>query len=287
MKSKPVPPPPVAATFNDYRPKPKVADEEDFMASLLGNLDNVAPDTYTRSRKRKPREASPPPVSSDDDRFTSYRRNGDPYADTSSDGPLDDLSEPHSDTFDVSSPFKKPRVESVGVTPAVQKLHKFKMDVGSDDFAPYNDSFDDINMDDFAADDEELKAELGAKALKMEVEDVKLSEIGATAKLDNRSIPAKKEEAPSWLNVHAALTVTSDDTLGTSSPSTVKTSNISALEDDDSLRFFWLDYLEQDGKVFFIGKLKDKASGSWVSCCVTVENLERNLFVLPREKRVG
>jgi DNA polymerase alpha subunit A len=36
----------------------------------------------------------------------------------------------------------------------------------------------------------------------------------------------------------------------------------------------------------FIGKLKDKASGVQISCCIAVEGLWRDLFVLLREKRV-
>ena len=35
-----------------------------------------------------------------------------------------------------------------------------------------------------------------------------------------------------------------------------------------------------------MGKLKDKVTGKWVSCCVTVEGIQRNLFVLQREKQV-
>ena len=58
------------------------------------------------------------------------------------------------------------------------------------------------------------------------------------------------------------------------------------LEEDGSLRFYWLDYLENAGKLYFTGKVQDKKSKAWVSICVTVENLERNLFVLPRERRM-
>ncbi|EEB96533.1 hypothetical protein MPER_04320, partial [Moniliophthora perniciosa FA553] len=77
------------------------------------------------------------------------------------------------------------------------------------------------------------------------------------------------------------------ETLGPLAPSTAGAgaSNIDALEEDGSLRFYWLDYLEHEGHLYFIGKLKDKTTGAWVSCCVTVEGLERNLFVLPRQKR--
>ena len=62
--------------------------------------------------------------------------------------------------------------------------------------------------------------------------------------------------------------------------------HFSVLEDDGSLRFYWLDYLETGGKLYFIGKVQDKKTKAWVSICVTVENLERNLFVLPRERRI-
>ena len=70
-----------------------------------------------------------------------------------------------------------------------------------------------------------------------------------------------------------------DESLGSgpSGFSSMTQDSISALELDSSLRFFWLDYLEHDGKVRSIGRLKDKGSGVWASCCVTVENLRRNL----------
>jgi DNA polymerase alpha subunit A len=106
---------------------------------------------------------------------------------------------------------------------------------------------------------------------------------------DVKAAALKKDENPSWLSVYDSLAIANEETLGalTSAISaSVKASNINALEPDGSLRFFWIDYLELDGKVYFIGKLKDKTSGVWVSCSVTVENLQRNLFVLPREKRV-
>jgi len=101
-------------------------------------------------------------------------------------------------------------------------------------------------------------------------------------------VPNKASGSASWLSVYDSLSIAKDDTLGplNNASSSVNNSNISALELDGSLRFFWLDYLEHEGKLYFIGKLKDKTSGAWVSCCITVEGLQRNLFVLPREKRV-
>lgn len=63
----------------------------------------------------------------------------------------------------------------------------------------------------------------------------------------------------------------------------LKTAKVQALEEDGSVRFYWLDYVETNGVLHFIGKVFDKESKKYVSCCLTVEGIDRNLFVLPRE----
>ncbi|KAJ9107960.1 hypothetical protein QFC20_003645 [Naganishia adeliensis] len=52
-----------------------------------------------------------------------------------------------------------------------------------------------------------------------------------------------------------------------------------------TLRMYWLDYLETNGVVHLIGKALDKITGKYISCCVTIHGIERNLFVLPRSRR--
>ena len=63
----------------------------------------------------------------------------------------------------------------------------------------------------------------------------------------------------------------------------LKTAKVQALEENGSVRFYWLDYVETNGVLHFIGKVFDKESKKYVSCCLTVEGIDRNLFVLPRE----
>ncbi|KAL1650375.1 DNA-directed DNA polymerase alpha catalytic subunit pol1 [Diplodia intermedia] len=58
-----------------------------------------------------------------------------------------------------------------------------------------------------------------------------------------------------------------------------------ALEDDGSLRFFWLDYTEINGNLFLFGKVKDKSTGHFVSAFAKVDNILRKLYFLPREYR--
>lgn len=91
------------------------------------------------------------------------------------------------------------------------------------------------------------------------------------------------------MTYYDSLSVAKDDALGSGSSvfSSATQDIISVLEPGGPLRFFWLDYLEHGGKVHFIGKLKDKKSGVWVSCCVTIENLRRNPYVLPRKRCIG
>lgn len=58
-----------------------------------------------------------------------------------------------------------------------------------------------------------------------------------------------------------------------------------ALEDDGSLRMFWLDYTEVNGSLCLFGKVRHKEHKSYVSAFVKVDNILRKLYFLPREYR--
>ena len=133
---------------------------------------------------------------------------------------------------------------------------------------------------------------LDAKPVKMDI-DVEGKLVDPAAKKGAAVTDEKKklDDTPVWLSVYDSLTVASDDiktqtdSAMTSRPA-ASGSDLKVLEEDGSFRFFWLDYLEHEGKLYFIGKTQDKSSKSWVSCCNTIENMQRNLFVLPREHRL-
>ncbi|EGD78351.1 hypothetical protein PTSG_09417 [Salpingoeca rosetta] len=62
-------------------------------------------------------------------------------------------------------------------------------------------------------------------------------------------------------------------------------------EGEQVLHFYWLDAYElpfdnKSGAVYLFGKVFVESVSEYVSCCVTVRGLERNLFVLPREFKV-
>jgi len=281
-KSKPAPTPAVPS-ISAYRPVVSAEQEEDFMSSLLGTLDNSTSDPLPKktSRKRKPSPAEDSDQESPPKRhnYSAYRRKP-TYPDLSSDGPMEPTEIPSADDVD-SSPTKRFRADDDSTLPATEQLANLDVYSSSEDFDM---SLDDIDMDAFM----DLDDDLDFKAsVKKEEGDPMISR----KPHPKTTIPTKTEETdikPAWQSVYDSLVVETEDTLGplTAGTSSKNSSNVDALEADGSMRFFWLDYLELDGKLYFIGKLKDKTSGLWVSCSVTVEGIERNLFVLPRERRV-
>ncbi|KAF4797856.1 hypothetical protein TURU_069929 [Turdus rufiventris] len=65
---------------------------------------------------------------------------------------------------------------------------------------------------------------------------------------------------------------------------------VSGENDDQVLRFYWLDAYEdqfsQPGVVFLFGKVWIESATTYVSCCVTVKNIERTVYLLPRETEI-
>ncbi|KAL9106180.1 MAG: hypothetical protein Q9227_008772 [Pyrenula ochraceoflavens] len=56
-----------------------------------------------------------------------------------------------------------------------------------------------------------------------------------------------------------------------------------AVEDDGSLRMFWLDYTEVNGSLCLFGKVRHKENGKFVSAFLKVDNILRKLYFLPRD----
>lgn len=278
-KPKAPPPPQPAPSMSAYRPAVSAQQEDDFMANLLGELDSapVKPAPARLSRKRKPspgpryRESAPQSSSPIMSGYAS------PYPDTSSDG----LAPPTDDDEPIPSPNKRARTSGTTVNETVS--HIAAMD------------FNDITMDDLDDWDNDMDFDFDQKPAAPPAQTSppppKPDVLVDKKPFPTENTPTAKKEPdakPSWINVYESLNVAETDTLGSSSQhsSSAQVADEDALEPDGSLRFFWIDYLEMNGNVYFIGKIKNKRTGQWHSCCVTVENIQRTLYVLPREKRV-
>ncbi|KAI9786183.1 MAG: DNA-directed DNA polymerase alpha catalytic subunit pol1 [Geoglossum umbratile] len=270
------------------QPKPKpVATAEDaaFMAELLGEVDSNVPNRKISPRvkavksetRRKVRVLSPP--LSDIKRPKAEKLVGNGHAPISPAG---------GHTFDDDDGFlggmddddmlmSDPHLPSSPITKAVQRksISSAKTKEGEDD-------------------DEDL----------LEVAQA-VSHSGVTAASVNKSgsRPAPKVKKPeyptphssspvkgvdaidpsSWNDVTARLSILSSPAPQAAHPGKLKPQD--ALEDDGSLRMFWLDYAEVNGSLCLFGKVKNKASGGYSSCFVKVDNILRKLYFLPREYR--
>lgn len=290
-KNKPKAPPPVAKpSISAYRPAVSAEQEEDFMANLLGGIEAAPIAAPKRAKKRKPsslsdydntkpdRSSSPIPYR---ERKPSTNFSYDAY---SSDGPPEDAgpSNPPSSDFEdyaaMMSPKKKARVEqgSTMMTPAIKRMNDLAVHSGSEDASM---DFEDIDIDEFLSTDD------------IDVKPNPLKKEHFPPKLDLKPVTkgpsiAKQDAPPAWLSVYDSLAVTTEDNLGSGSSSSKSKASVDALNDDESLSMFWLDYLEHSGKLYLIGKVKDKSSGAWVSACLAIGGIQRNVFVLPRQFRV-
>ncbi|XP_078513931.1 DNA polymerase alpha catalytic subunit [Lissotriton helveticus] len=65
---------------------------------------------------------------------------------------------------------------------------------------------------------------------------------------------------------------------------------VTAADGEQVFRFYWLDAYEdmysQPGVVYLFGKVWIESAKAHVSCCVTVKNIERTIYVLPRETQM-
>ncbi|KIY66839.1 hypothetical protein CYLTODRAFT_437277 [Cylindrobasidium torrendii FP15055 ss-10] len=250
-----VEPPAPRPAQNAYRPQKSAEDEASLMDDILGGLDDTPSVPATRPRKRKP---SPD--------YTSYRSK----VDYSSDGPIDDFGPGPSD-FNFT-PKKKPKTDAY-VAPAAAKLESLDLAPPPSDNESASDAdFTDLDLSTW---DDDIEEDI-FKDEKQNKHKVKFT-INPT--------PPKTEPTvvPNWIKAYESLPEAEPE-IGMGS--TVTPDTIHITEPDGSLHFYWLDYLETGHKLLFTGKVKDKTSGQWISCCVSVENLERNVFALPRTNQV-
>ncbi|KAL7374271.1 hypothetical protein ABVT39_025356 [Epinephelus coioides] len=66
---------------------------------------------------------------------------------------------------------------------------------------------------------------------------------------------------------------------------------VEGADGEQVFRFYWLDAFEdpysQPGVVYLFGKVWIESAKSHVSCCVSVRNIERTMYILPREYKVN
>jgi DNA polymerase alpha subunit A len=243
-------------SLSAYRPIISAEKEQSMLDDILGNLDTApmnVPRLTPQSRKRKP---SPPPCSSSPDHNLSL---------LSSEQPI-----PSSEDELGSSVRGKRRRMSTPGSPVPEVLSGNERSGEAVD-ASMTDEYDAFFMDD-DIDDTCISKALEAKEMK-------------PIPSEERQ-PTEKTIQPPWIAIHASLNAARDISEDAIPKPALSTSH-KILEDDGCLYAYWLDYMEDDGKVLFFGKVREKTTGQWMSCCIAIQGIQRNLFVLPRTRGIG
>ncbi|KAG4303428.1 hypothetical protein PCK1_000392 [Pneumocystis canis] len=91
----------------------------------------------------------------------------------------------------------------------------------------------------------------------------------------------EKINASQWLDVNKSLNITSSPEV--LSYSGKKENPDDFIEEDGSLKMFWLDYTELNNTLCLFGKVFDKKSQKYLSCFLQIHGIMRNLYFLPRD----
>ncbi|KAG0237721.1 DNA-directed DNA polymerase alpha catalytic subunit pol1 [Actinomortierella wolfii] len=113
------------------------------------------------------------------------------------------------------------------------------------------------------------------------MQDIKTKEVKEKATVIKEEVNDRKD----WMDVNDELE--SAPVVAVDANAVQEIDLASCVEPDGSLRMYWIDACDVRGVVYVFGKVLQKTTKTYVSCCAVVKNLKRNLFVLPRKKRVN
>ncbi|KAJ5805048.1 hypothetical protein N7474_010935 [Penicillium riverlandense] len=270
-------------------PKPKPvanADDKAFLAGLLDEVDTNVVSNHAPTRnivkseaRRKVRVLSPPlserrrreKITPKENEMPSSPIKDQPTlpSEDFDDGPLpmmDDEDVPMSDNPMPSSPISK----------AAERKSAMK-----------------IKAEESEEEDTDLMDVAEATVSESKAANVNMTGSRPPPKLKKETLPTPASSSPvkalpevmdaSWNDVRSKLNVLSSPTKEMHSFGKLRAQDV--VEEDGSLRMFWLDYTEVNGSLCLFGKVKNKQNGSYASAFVKVDNILRKLYFLPREHR--
>ncbi|QSL66381.1 hypothetical protein MERGE_000760 [Pneumocystis wakefieldiae] len=88
-------------------------------------------------------------------------------------------------------------------------------------------------------------------------------------------------DASSWLNLNNTLNVVNNPE--NSYYTGIKENFRDFIEEDNSLKMYWLDYTEFNNSLCLFGKTYNKKTKNYVSCFIQIHGIMRNLYFLPRD----
>ncbi|OAL49430.1 hypothetical protein IQ07DRAFT_54889 [Pyrenochaeta sp. DS3sAY3a] len=258
------------------------AADKDFMDDLLGEIDtNPVRLPTSRMRpvktetRRKTRVLSPS-ISENRPAVTTRRTNENdnymPDTPPAQNGYADDDGLP---TFDDDVPMSDPPLQSSPVAKAVERRTQpsIKVEEEEDDMMEVAQPIGHLGVPAVSVN----------MAGKRPIARIKKADYPTPASSSPVGPSTGPIDASSWNDVTSKLNVMSSPAPQTTGVGKMRPED--ALEEDGSLRMFWIDYTEINGSLCLFGKVKDKKSGNYASCFMKVDNILRNLYFLPREYR--
>ncbi|KAG4305731.1 hypothetical protein PORY_000641 [Pneumocystis oryctolagi] len=95
------------------------------------------------------------------------------------------------------------------------------------------------------------------------------------------SVASEKIDASLWLDVNKKLNIMNSPEI---LPYTRKKENYEDfIEDDGSLKMFWIDHTDVNNTLCLFGKAYNKKTQKYVSCFLQIQGIMRNLYFLPRK----
>ncbi|KAL7423389.1 DNA-directed DNA polymerase alpha catalytic subunit pol1 [Cryptotrichosporon argae] len=296
---------PAGAAASTYRPP--AANEDDFMASLLSAVSaQPAPLPTSAARRSVPakRQSSPdwpssePAAPSSDSVFGPRKRYGE--SDDEGEGEDDGAGERRWPVPRARGVGKKPRVSEATVVPDYDDgdgAGDIDMGVASEGDAevkaePVSDDDDDdevavrqVRPARLVGRPAARRSAVNSSSVKhVKAEPVPVVEAAAEAKAGPGAASLlPKAERAHWSSVQDALVGAKPELPAAPAAGASKAEHV--LDGTGGLRMFWFDFYEQDGVVHLFGKGLDRQANKWVSTCVSVRGIQRNLFVKPRAKR--
>ncbi|KAI8319863.1 hypothetical protein GQ54DRAFT_22048 [Martensiomyces pterosporus] len=279
-------------------------DDEEFMSSLMNDLEADTPVTPVKSIKRRQSPYTPDAANSYSARRRAVAAKGSSSvgrptfslagsAGTPKPKPVGvmDISDPSLDPFG-PPPAKKvrqepsPSAERDSTSPQtadkqeIQEDVKPIIDADSDNMAEL-DAIDDSLLDDMEKFESDEMASLA-------------QEDAASQKTDTQPLYAEESEpqGQSWMDVQMEMAMSPQLTKQHSGVSNTGPSSqddgaaaATAMSTGDALQIYWIDAMEKGGNIYLFGKVPSNPkspSATYQSCCVKVSGLERNVFLLPR-----
>ncbi|KAL1921703.1 uncharacterized protein VTP21DRAFT_10345 [Calcarisporiella thermophila] len=235
-------------------------DDSDFMANLLGDLeDDIDPSSTSTRVRPKP---APTPIF----KLTKPKEFD-----------LDlDLNRPSSSVFDLKTTEAGPTAKVSAKAPIA--IVKSENDAEKNEALsggavdPFDDEFGDMPLEDISIDImSEVEKSQPEHATNGHVKSEDRMKHAKPSYSDDMSqMLASMREHAAPLSVEGSFDKSEDTPeLG-----------------EDELQMYWFDAFEntqeKERPIYLFGKVQDKASSTYVSCCVRVTGVKRNLFVLPR-----